>query len=121
MPKQLGLQLVPNKAKPAIDVEIAQAEFRALKIIRGLSKDERFTRMDEFLGLVRPMTIVAGEIVATTKDQLTEDVEEKRDLFVQMRSDISRAKDAAKAIVDLISTAEARITVALTNPSPRDN
>jgi hypothetical protein len=51
-----------------------------------------------------------------TKDQLAEDVEEKRDLFVQMRSDITRAKDAAKAVVDLISAAEARITVALTNP-----
>jgi uncharacterized protein YgbK (DUF1537 family) len=121
MPKQLGLELVPNKAKPAIDVEIAQAEFRALKVIRNLSKDERFTRMDEILDLVRPMTIVAGEIVAMTKDQLAEDVKEKRDLFVQMRSDITRAKDAAKAIVDLISAAEARLAGALTNPSPRDN
>jgi hypothetical protein len=112
---QLALRLVPGKAKPGNDVETAQAEFRALKIIRGLSKDERFTRMDEILGLVRPMTIVAGEIVATTKDQLTEDVVEKRDLFVQMRSDITRAKDAAKAIVDLISTAEAHLASALTN------
>ena len=112
---QLALRLVPGKAKTGNDVEKAQAEFRALKIIRGLSKDERFTRMDEILGLVRPMTIVAGEIVATTKDQLTEDVVEKRDLFVQMRSDITRAKDAAKAIVDLISTAEARLASALTN------
>ena len=115
MPKQLGLRLVPGKAKPAIDVEIAQAEFRALKIIRSLSKDGRQVRMDEIIELVRPMTIAAGEIVAMTKDQLAEDVKEKRDLFVQMRSDITRAKDAAKAIVDLISAAEARLAGVLTN------
>jgi uncharacterized protein YgbK (DUF1537 family) len=116
MPKQLALRLVPSKAKPATDVEIAQAEFRALKTIRSLSKDERQIRMDEIVELVRPVTIAAGEIVEMTKDQLAEDVKEKRDLFVQMRSDTTRAKDAAKAIVDLISAAEARITVALTNP-----
>jgi hypothetical protein len=115
MSKQLALQLVPNKAKPATDAEIAQLEFRALKIIRNLSKDERLTRTHELVEFVRPMTIVAGEVVAMTKPQLSKDVEDKRDLFEHMRSDIAGAKDNAKAIIDLLSAAEARLTIALTN------
>ena len=115
MSKQLALRLVPNKATPATDTEIAQLEFRALKIIRNLSKDERLTRTHELAEHVRPMTIVASEVVAMTKAQLTKDVEDKRDLFERLRSDIAGAKDNAKAIIDLLSAAEARLTIALTN------
>jgi hypothetical protein len=119
MSKQLTLRLVPNKATPATDTEIAQLEFRALKIIRNLSKDERLTRTHELVEFVRPMTIVAGEVVAMTKAQLSKDIEDKRNLFERMRSDIAGVKDNAKAIIDLLSAAEARLTIALNNPSPR--
>jgi hypothetical protein len=113
MSKQLALQLVPNKVQPANDTEIAQIELRALKIIRNLSKDERLARTHELVEVVRPMTIVAGEVVAMTKAKLSKDVEEKRDHFVHLQSDVAKAKDDAKAIVDLLSAAEARLTVAL--------
>jgi hypothetical protein len=115
MSKQLALQLVPNKAKPFTDTEIAQIELRALKVIRNLSRDERLTRTHELVEFVCPMTVIAGDVVAMTKAQLTKDVEDKRDLFVRMRSDIARVKDDAKAIIDLLSAAEARLTIALNN------
>jgi hypothetical protein len=121
MSKQLGLQLVPNKATPAIDAEIAQVELRALKIIRNMSKDERLSRTLELVEVVRPMTIIAGDVVATIKAELIKDIEEKRDHFVRVRSEISKAKDDAKAITDLLSAAEARLTIALTDPSLRDD
>ena len=114
--RQLALQLVPSKPKPAIDIEIAQAELRALKFLKNMSKDERLSRTHALVDSVRTITVFAADLVAMTKAQLSTDLDDKPDLFVQMRSDITRAKDAAKAIVDLISAAEARITVALTNP-----
>ena len=115
MPKQLALQLVPNKAKPANDTEIAQVELRALKIVRNMSKDERLARTHELVEAVRPMTLIAGDVVAMTKAQLSKDVEDKGDHFGRMRLDIAKAKDDARAIVDLLSAAEARLTIALTN------
>ena len=115
MSKQLALQLVPSKAAPATEIEIAQLEFRALKAIHNLSKDERLTRVRELVECVRPMTVIAADVVAMTKAQLSKDVEDKRDLFVRMRSDIARVKDDAKAIIDLLSAAEARLTIALNN------
>ena len=60
----------PNKAEPLTDTEIAQVELRALKAIRNLSKDERLARTHELVEVVRPMTIVAGDVVAMTKPQL---------------------------------------------------
>jgi hypothetical protein len=109
------LQLAPNKAQSAIDTEIAQVELRALKVIRNLSRDERLARTRELVEIVRPMTIIACDIVAMTKAQLSKDVEDKRDLFVRWRSDIVKAKDDAKVIVDLLSAAEIHLTSALTN------
>jgi hypothetical protein len=115
MSKQLGLQLVPSKATPATEIEMAQLEFRALKVIRNLSKDERLTRAHELVECVRPMTVIAADVVAMTKAQLAKDVEDKRDLLVRMQSDIARVKDDAKAIIDLLWAAETRLAIALTD------
>jgi hypothetical protein len=113
--KQLALQLVPGKSKPAIaiDIEIAQTELRALKFLQNMSKEERPSRVNELVDCVRSMTVVAADLVAMTKSQLSTDLGDTPDVFVQIRSDIAKRKESAKVIVDLISAAEARLAVSL--------
>jgi hypothetical protein len=113
--RQLALQLVPSKPKPAIDIEIAQAELRALKFLKNMSKDERLSRTHALVDSVRTITVFAADIVAMTKAQLSTDLDDKPDLFVQMRADIARGKEFARVIVDLISAAEARLAIVGTN------
>jgi hypothetical protein len=122
MAKQIdGLRLVHERKRPTAKEiaeearEMAQLEFRALKLFRNTSRDQRLKQIHGFVENVRPMVVAAGEIVIMSKVELIAKVEAKHDVFGQMLMDLADKKEDAKAILDVISAAEARLMVALAN------
>jgi hypothetical protein len=95
--------------------KFAQMEFRALKLFRNMSQDERLRQSHGFVENIRPMVVAAGEIVVMTKADLITKVEAGHDVFGEMLLDLGNTKEDAKAILDVISAAEARLVVALAN------
>jgi hypothetical protein len=61
------------------------------------------------------MVVAAGEIVTMNKAELIAKVEAGHDVFGELLLDIADKKEDAKAILDVISAAEARLVVALAN------
>jgi hypothetical protein len=103
------------KAKPATIAEISVIEFRAIKLFRGLSQHKRLTKSHALVDGVRPMAVAAAEVLAMTKEELIEKVDEGHDLFGPMLKWLSNAGTDAQAIVDVIRAAESRLAIALAN------
>ena len=95
--------------------KFAQMEFRALKLFRNMSQDERLRQSHGFVENIRPMVVAAGEIVVMTKADLITKVEAGHNVIGEMLLDLANTKEDAKAILDVISAAEARLVVALAN------
>jgi hypothetical protein len=115
-----GLALVP-KGEPAPSAEIAMMEIRVLKAIRGLSKEERTKRSIAIGRSLRPMAVLAADIVALSKAELGAKVADDAALFGGFLTDLAQAKADAKALLDVVRVAESSIVAALAavNASPK--
>ena len=88
--------------------EIAAIEFAAVKQLRRLSKRARLKKAHEIVGRVRPMVLLAGEIMAADKAQLISMVEEAYDEFGPALMLLANARTDARALVEIIRAAEVR-------------
>jgi hypothetical protein len=119
--QKADLRLVHARKPPAAKEiaeeaqKFAQMEFRALKLFRNMSQDERLRQSHGFVENIRPMVVAAGEIVVMTKADLITKVEAGHNVIGEMLLDLANTKEDAKAILDVISAAEARLVVALAN------
>jgi hypothetical protein len=115
-----GLVLVP-KGEPAPSADIAMMEIRVLKAIRGLSKEERTKRSIAIGRSLRPMAVLAADIVALSKAELGAKVADQSELFGGFLTDLAQAKADAKALLDVVRVAESSIAAALAavNANPK--
>lgn len=104
-----------SRGEPATVAEIAQVEFRALKALRGLSRQDINAKFRDLIGFLGPMTIAAAEIVAMEKPELIARVDEHYDVFGPLLMQLAEATNAAKLVVDIVHAAECRLAVALAN------
>jgi hypothetical protein len=110
---------------PATVAEIAAFEFGAIKEFRGLTKAERLRKTHSIADGVRAMAVLAAEIVAMDKPKLIAKVSEKYDVLGALLMEFAEAADDAKALLEIIQSAEARLAVALAvvegDPPPDDD
>jgi hypothetical protein len=114
MPSTPKLKLVPN-GRPATVQEIAQLEFRASKFFRGLSQRERIKKTHDIIDRMRPMAVLGAEIAAMSKPELIAKVDEEYETFGPFLMQLAHTTADAKALLDVLSSAECRLAVALAN------
>ena len=102
------------ECEPATIGEIASVEFLGLKDFFTMSKDERFRDTEALIEQIRPMAILAVELLAF----------DKLDLIAKVSSDyrwgpfltaLADTVDSLKALQEIVGAAEARMTIALAN------
>jgi hypothetical protein len=114
-PNKTTLQAVP-KGKPVTHAEVAQLEFRALKQFRNLSKTERIQKIHDTVDRIRPMAVLASELLTKEKPELIALVDEQYDeKFGPFLMQLAHATNDAKALADVIGAAEVRLAAALAN------
>lgn len=111
---------IPER-KPATHGEIAALEFAPAKELRRLSKTARLTKSHEMVDRVRPMLVLAAEIVAMKKEKLIALVDEDHKTFGPFLMDLAHAGKDAEALAGIIRTAEIRLAVALANVEPDED
>jgi hypothetical protein len=108
------LTLVP-RGRPATHAEIAQIEFRAVKFFRGMSQTERTTKIHAVVDRLRPLAVIASEMVAMTKPELIERVSENYDTLGPLLMQLADLRDEIKALSDTTAAAEVGLACALAN------
>jgi hypothetical protein len=119
MSKKPILNVVP-KGTPVTQAQLAQLEFRALKQFRNLTKDQRVQKIHDTVDRVRPMAVLASEILAKEKPDLVKLVDEQHDKFGPFLMELAHAHTSAKGLLDVIGAAEIRLAVALANVEEDD-
>jgi hypothetical protein len=104
-----------RKGTPATIKSIAAFEFAAVKEFRNLSKVERLRNAHGLVDRVRPMAVIAGEILAVPKEELIAKVADGYEILGPCLMQLADAKDDARALMELIGSAEVRLAVALAN------
>ena len=110
--QKADLRLVP-RSQPATAQELAQMEFRALKYFRGLSEPQRIEKTYQVIDAIRPMAVFASSIVAMEKSELIAWVKAEDKRFEEAILELGRVRDDAKSVSEIISSAVARLGVAL--------
>jgi hypothetical protein len=108
------LRLVPNGERTP-GAEIQTMEIRVLKAIRGLSREERTRRSVAIGKRLRPMAVLAADIVAMNQAELGAKVATNSSLFDGFLTDLGEAKADAKALLEVIGVAEHCVAAALAN------
>jgi len=103
------------KRKAATVVEIAALKFKAIKQIRAVSKKQRLKNAHSMIERLRPMAVLAGEIVAMDKAELISRVRDRYDEFGPFLMMFAEARQTVAAVREIIGAAEARLAVALAN------
>jgi len=105
-------------SKPATHAEIAILEFAPVKEMRRLSKTARVKKSHAMVERVRPMAVLASEIISMKKAELTARVAEKYEDLGPCLMYLADAGEDAKALAGIIRMAEMRLAVALANVEP---
>ena len=93
--------------------QIAAMQFTALKDFRQQSKKKRVELTSGLVDKVKIPAVVAVEIIAMTKKELVDHVAGDLEKWGPSLMALAEAHDDAKALCDLIGTAEARLAVAV--------
>jgi hypothetical protein len=100
---------------PATIGEMASVEFQGLKNSFTMRQDERLRNIDALIDDLRPMAILAVELLAFDKEELIDKVSGDYDRWGSFLIALAEASDTLKALQDIVSTAEARMSIALAN------
>jgi hypothetical protein len=94
---------------------IVALEFAAVKEFRGCDKAKRLTKSHNMIERLRPMLVLAVELMALTKPELVEKLEseEGHAVFGPFLMQLADAADTAKAVHELLHSAELRLASAL--------
>jgi hypothetical protein len=96
-------------------------EFAAVREFRGLTQEQRIKKAHAIVDRVRPMAVLAIEVVSMEKSDLIEAVEDKYEIFGQFLMDLADATKQARSLLEVISAAECRLAVALAVVEGDDN
>jgi hypothetical protein len=100
-----------SKKRPATTAEIAEVEFDGA--VSRLTKEQRAAAIADMLAKISAVLPLAYEIALASKDELVTRVDCEYDEIGPRLMELAQAGDAAKVLVELIGSAEARLAVAL--------
>jgi hypothetical protein len=104
-----------TECEPATIGQIASVEFQGLKDFFKMPKDERLQNINMLIEQIRPMAILAVEVLAFDKLDLIAKVSSDPDRWAPFLTGLADAVDAQEALKDIVSAAEARMVIALAN------
>ena len=93
--------------------QIAAMQFTAQRAMRAHSKQERVELTAGLVEKVKLPAVVAVEIIAMTKKELVDHVAGDLEKWGPSLMALAEAHDDAKALCEIIGTAEARLAVAV--------
>lgn len=108
-----SMRVIDNKSAPATAANISMLEFKAVKRLRGLSSKQRIKKAHAIADSLRPMSVIALEIVVCEKAELIAKVQAGHDTFGPFLMELAHAKDNARALMEVLEAAEMRLAVAL--------
>jgi hypothetical protein len=100
---------------PATVATLAAIEFEGVKDFVEMSKDERLRKIHGVLDDVRPLVVLAGELMASDKDELVPKVAANIELWGPFLMSLAAAGDDLKMLHDIVSSAELRLAVGFAN------
>jgi hypothetical protein len=103
------------ECEPATIDEMAAAEFQDLKAFFKMPKDDRLRNINVLIEQIRPMAILAVELLEFDKLELIAKVSADPARLSAFLTGIADAVDALEALKDIVSVAEARMVIALAN------
>lgn len=112
------MHVVENKRTPAKHADIASMEFKAVKQFRGLTHDERVRKAHAAIDRIRPIHVLAVEALAKSKPELVAMVRNDFDTMAPLLMAFAEAKDTARAVMEILGSAEVRLATALANVEP---
>jgi hypothetical protein len=101
------------KSPPVTLEQLLPMQFAAVKEFKGLSQEERIEHAHCKIDALRPIAVIAGEILANDKDELIEKVEANYDLWGPFLMSLHEASEDARALMQILSSAECRLAVAI--------
>jgi hypothetical protein len=110
-----------EKLKPATHAQIAALEFGLARPFRKMSQKQRIRKAHDLVNRLRPWAVIALETVAFDKQELIDRVAEGYDDLGPMLMHLARAGEDARALLDLIRSAEVKLAVALANVEPDED
>ena len=109
------LKNITTPSPPATVAQIAAVKFRGTGPYKRMGSRGRLTNAHALVDRLRPMCVVAIELMSMHKAELIKRVDEHHDTFGQALMELNEAGKDAAAMLDVISSAEARLMVALAN------
>ena len=103
------------ECEPATIGQIASVEFQGLKDLFKIPKSERLQNINTLIEQIRPMAILAVELLEFDKLDLIAKVLSDPDRWAPFLTGLADAVDAQEALKDILSAAEARMVIALAN------
>jgi hypothetical protein len=104
-----------GKPMPATAAQIAELEFAAVKGLRAMNKVQRLVHVHMLMDELRAMTVIASEILACEKDELIAKTNREYETFGPCLMELAKAGDTAKAVLNILQSAEMRLAIALAN------
>jgi hypothetical protein len=104
-----------SNRKPATVASIAAIEFGGVKEFVQMTKDERLRKIHGLLDNVRPIAMLAGELMASDKDELIAKLAPNIDMWGVFLMGLADAGDDLKMLHNIVSSAEMRLAVAFAN------
>jgi hypothetical protein len=95
--------------------DIASIEFRGLKDFSSMSKDERRRDTNALFDQLRPIAILAVELLSLDKDELVNKAAAEKDTWGSLLSALAATAESLKGFQEIFSAVEIRLAVALAN------
>jgi hypothetical protein len=95
--------------------ELASIEFQGLKDFSSIPKHERLENTDGLIDQIRPIAILAVELLSWDKDELIGKAATDPDIWGSYLAALGATSESLKGLQNIISAAEVRMAVALAN------
>ncbi len=113
MPEGTLTAVETPKGTPVTHASLLPMRFAAVKEFRGMSKEQCIAFAHERIESLRPVLVLAGEVLAQNKDELTAKVVANLDTWGPLLMHFAEAAKVAGALTEVLQSAEVRLVVAI--------
>jgi hypothetical protein len=107
------MRVIENKSPPLTHTQLAAFDFAAVKVFRGMTRQQRVRRMVRMVRNVRHLAAFATGVLAFDKAELVENVRKDYATHAQLYLALIDGKEQAREIMQIITNAETtRLAVA---------
>jgi hypothetical protein len=109
------MRVIKADRTPATVEAIAALQFAAVKQFRGSTQEERIRKAHALADRIRPTLVIACELVGLERAELIDRVEKNYEVLGPALMALAHAREDAKAILEILASAEVRLATALAN------